>query len=51
MLLSFVTRCCHRFSFSQNFDVYCNHYLTLILLILISNPVTLSHTLSYTYIN
>jgi len=31
--------------------MYCNHYLTLILLILISNHVTLNHTLSCTYID
>jgi len=31
--------------------MFYNHYLTLILLILIPNPVMLSHTLSYTYID
>jgi len=33
------------FHFSEIFDMHCNHYLTLILLIPIPNPVTLSHTL------
>ena len=43
---AFVTRCYYRFLFSWNFDMCCNHYL-----ILIPNHVTLSHTLSCTYID